>query len=279
MTTIAPDTLAAELGAVADDGFVILERVLGGGEIAAIRTALEPHLQGKYFGRNSFEGFKTQRVYALCAKDPVFADLVSHPRVLRLLDHLLLPNYLLSAALAIHLGAGSDAQGFHHDDGSYGIPRPRPPVSVSTIWAIDDFTEDNGPTELIPGSHRWGDERPAENDPRMRKVVMPAGSVVVFLGTLWHRGGANHTDKPRLGITPQYCQPWARQLENMALAVPQAVAATYPRRVQELLGYSIHPPLMGYVNGMHPARLIDPDYGKRDRIEARRAAEILERRR
>jgi ectoine hydroxylase-related dioxygenase (phytanoyl-CoA dioxygenase family) len=152
-------------------------------------------------------------------------------------------------------------------------------VSVSTIWAIDDFTEDNGPTELIPGSHRWGDERPAENDPRMRKVVMPAGSVVVFLGTLWHRGGANHTDKPRLGITPQYCQPWARQLENMALAVPQAVAATYPRRVQELLGYSIHPPLMGYVNGMHPARLIDPDYGKRDRIEARRAAEILERRR
>ena len=104
-------------------------------------------------------------------------------------------------------------------------------------------------------------------------------AVVVFLGTVWHRGGANAADRPRLGITPQYCQPWARQLENMVLAVPQDVAATYPRRVQELLGYSIHPPLMGYVNGMHPARLIDPEYGKRDRVEARRAAEIFDRRR
>ena len=164
MTTIVVDTLQAELGAVAGEGFVVLERVLGADEIAAIRKALEPHLQGKYFGRNRFEGLRSQRVYALCAKDRVFADLVSHPRVLRLLDHLLEPNYLLSAALAIHLGPGEDAQAFHHDDGSYHIPRPRPAVGVSAIWAIDDFTADNGATEVIPGSHRWGDERPVPDD-------------------------------------------------------------------------------------------------------------------
>lgn len=276
MATIAPDTLEAELSALAVDGFVILERVLGADEIAAIRTALEPHLQGKHFGRNRFEGLRTQRVYALCAKDRVFGDLVSHPRVLRLLDHLLEPNYLLSAALAIHLGVGGEAQEFHSDDGAYHIPRPRPAVGVSAIWSIDDFTADNGATEVVPGSHLWGDERPTPDDPRARKIVMPGGSVVVFQGTLWHRGGPNATDRPRLAITPQYCQPWARQLENMALAVPLEVAAGLPRRVQELLGFSIHPPLMGYVNGMHPARLIDPDYRNRDRVEARRAAEILE---
>lgn len=277
MRTTAPDTLVTELDALATDGFVILDRVLGPAELAALRRALEPHLQGKHFGRNRFEGRRSQRVYALLAKDPVFGDLVGHPRVLRLLDRLLEPSYLLSAALAIHLGPGEDAQPFHFDDGSYHIPRPRPPVGVSTIWAIDDFTVDNGATELIPGSHRWGGEVPAADDARTRAMVMPAGSVVVFLGTLWHRGGANRTHRPRLAITPQYCQPWARQLENMPLAVPLEVAARYPRRVQELLGFSIHAPLMGYVDGLHPARLIDPDYAGRDRVEARQAAMLLER--
>jgi ectoine hydroxylase-related dioxygenase (phytanoyl-CoA dioxygenase family) len=276
MTMTVPDTPRADLDALAADGFVVLERVLSTAEMAAIRRALEPYLQGKHFGRNRFEGLRTQRVYALLAKDPVFADLVGHPRVLCLLDDLLEPNYLLSAALAIHLGPGGDAQPFHYDDGSYHIPRPRAAVGGSAIWAIDDFTAENGATEVIPGSHRWGDERPAPEDSRARKIVMPAGSVVVFQGTLWHRGGANCTDRPRLAITPQYCQPWARQLENMALAVPLEAAARCPQRVQEMLGFSIHPPLMGYVDGMHPARLIDPDYGKRDRVEARTATRLLE---
>jgi ectoine hydroxylase-related dioxygenase (phytanoyl-CoA dioxygenase family) len=268
--------MEAPVDTLTTDGFVVLERVLGAGEIAAIKAALAPHLQATPHGRNRFEGLKSKRVYALVAKDPVFADLVSHPSVLALLDQVLEPNYLLSAALAIHLGPGEDAQTFHYDDGSYHIPRPRPPVGVSAIWAIDEFTEDNGATDLIPGSHRWGDERPSANDARRRKMVMPAGSVVVFLGTLWHRGGANATDRPRLAITPQYCQPWARQLENMALAVPREVAAGCSRQVQGMLGYNIHPPLLGYVDGVHPARLIDPDYARRERVEARRAAELLE---
>jgi ectoine hydroxylase-related dioxygenase (phytanoyl-CoA dioxygenase family) len=265
-----------ELDALTTEGFVVIERALGADEVGGIKAALAPHLASTPTGRNRFEGLRSRRVYALVAKDRVFADLVSHQRVLELVDGVLEANYLLSAALAIHLGPGEDAQKFHYDDGSYHIPRPRPPVGVSAIWALDDFTAANGATELIPGSHRWSDERPSPNDPRSRKITMPAGSVVVFLGTTWHRGGANTTDHPRLAITPQYCQPWARQLENMALAVPQEVAARCSRRVQGLLGYNIHPPLMGYVNGLHPARLIDPDYGKRDRVEARRATEILE---
>jgi len=276
MTTTAPDTLQAELDALASEGFVVLERVLSSKEISSLCTALNPYLQGQHYGRNRFEGLRTQRVYALVAKDPVFADLVVHPRLLGLLDALLEPNYLLSAALAIHLGPGEEAQPFHYDDGSYHVPRPRPAIGGSAIWALDNFTADNGATEVIPGSHRWGNERPLADDQRVRTIVMPAGSVVVFQGTLWHRGGANRSDRSRLAITPQYCQPWARQLENMALAVPLDVAARCPQRVQEMLGFSIHPPLMGYVDGMHPARLIDPAYGKRDRVEARTATRLLE---
>jgi ectoine hydroxylase-related dioxygenase (phytanoyl-CoA dioxygenase family) len=265
-----------ELSALARDGYVVIERLLGSREIAGVRRALIPHLDGTHMGRNRFEGLRSQRVYALLAKSAVFAALVSHPDVLALLDHLLEPNYLLSGALAIQIEPGEDRQRLHFDDGFYGIPRPRPSVSITTIWAIDHFTETNGATEIIPGSHLWADELPQPDDPRIRKVVMPAGSVVVFHGTLWHRGGANASAAPRLAITPQYCQPWARQQETMVLAVPRDVVAGYPRRIQELIGYGIHPPFMGHVNGLHPARLIDPRYRERDRVDARRAAELLE---
>ena len=85
---------------------------------------------------------------------------------------------------------------------------------------------------------------------------MPAGSLMVALGTLWHRGGANRSQASRLAITPQYCIAWARQQENMTLAVPPERAAAYPERVRELLGYSIHPPFMGHVDGRHPAKTL-----------------------
>jgi ectoine hydroxylase-related dioxygenase (phytanoyl-CoA dioxygenase family) len=200
---------------------------------------------------NDFEGFRTNRVYPLMATAPSVAHLVEHPWVLALLERLLRPNYLLSANLAINLWPGETAQQLHHHDGFYPIPRPRPAISVSTVWAVDDFTPDNGATEIVPGSHHWGDEPPADDDPRIVAVEMPPGSVVVFAGTLWHGGGANRTDAPRLAISPQYCEPWARQQETQMVAVGQT-AATYSDRIRALLGYSIHPPFMGHIDGLHP---------------------------
>ena len=177
-------------------------------------------MRSHYRGRNDFEGFATNRVYGLLAKSPTEATLVTHPRVLAILDAMLLPGYLLSANLAINLLPGETAQDVHFDDTFYPVPRPRRPIGISTIWAIDDFTAANGATEVIPGSHRWGDGPPPP-DAELVTVEMPAGSVVVFAGTLFHRGGANTTDRPRLAITPQYCEPWARQQENMMAVVGQ----------------------------------------------------------
>ena len=130
----------------------------------------------------------------------------------------------------------------------------------------------NGATEIIPRSHKWGGDEvagarfaesfvngkhvPVQDHPDLEKVIMPAGSLMLTPGTLWHRGGANRSQGSRLAITPQYCVAWGRQMETMLLAVPPHIVAQYPERVQQLLGYSIHPPFMGHVDGMHPMRVL-----------------------
>ena len=257
-------------------GFLIFERVLPADKIAEIRAALAPHLGRDLKGRNDFEGLNTNRVYALLAKSPVFAELVIHPLVLGFVEAELGPSCLLSAFLAINLHPGETVQPWHTDDGGARLPRPRPALGVSTFWAIDDTTETNGSTEVIPGSHLWDERRidgattPAsfnarsaldqDQDPGFRadavKLAMPSGSLAIAKGTLWHRGGSNRSASPRLIITPQYCAGWVRQLENMCLAVPQEAAENLPERARELIGYSIHPPFMGYVDGVHPKRLL-----------------------
>jgi ectoine hydroxylase-related dioxygenase (phytanoyl-CoA dioxygenase family) len=264
---LVPDPEAdAHASMIRREGFLVLRDVLSPAEVVAMRAALAPHLQGKLMGRNDFEGFHTERVYALLAKDPALALLVEHPRLLAIVDRLLAPHYLLSAFLAIHVHPGETPQGWHFDDGGCHVPRPRPMYGVSAIWALDEFTAENGATQVIPRSHLWGDDTPPPDGTQAVSICMSAGSVVLLAGTLVHRGGASRGGDTRLGVTPQYCQPWLRQLENMSLAVPPDLARQLSPRVQELLGYSIaEPSFMGYVNGLHPKRLIDPDYAQKKR--------------
>lgn len=263
-------SVATHLSNLAVDGFSVIENALPETVMDAVRSELEPYLQQQKMGRNNFEGEHSERVYALLAKSPSMAHLIEHPMILDIVDALLPRNYLLSAALAIKVHPGETPQPFHIDDaaGGLNIPRPRQAFGVSTIWAFDDFTEHNGATEVVPGSHNWPDDRePREEE--IYKVTMPRGSVVVFLGTLLHRGGANRSDAPRLGITPQYCAPGLRQIENMVLAVPPDIAGRYSPRIQNMLGYSvIDPGFMGYVDGQHPLRLIDSNYqGRKHRTD------------
>jgi ectoine hydroxylase-related dioxygenase (phytanoyl-CoA dioxygenase family) len=257
-------------------GYLVFERVLAPDRVTAIRAALAPFLARDLKGRNDFEGTKTNRVYAMLAKSPLFAELAIHPLALAFAEAELGESCLLSAMLAINLHPGETVQPWHFDDGGVKLPRPRPAFGLSAFWAIDDTTELNGSTEIIPGSHLWDERRfegaakPADfintasphaapdfaSRPDAVKLVMPSGSLAITKGTLWHRGGANRSDRPRLIITPQYCAGWVRQLENMALAVPREVAEKLPERARELIGYSIHPPFMGYVDGVHPRRLL-----------------------
>ena len=260
---IAADPEAdAHVSVIRRDGFVVVPDVLSPAEVGSMRDALSPYLQGRRMGRNDFEGFRSERVYALLAKDPRLALLVEHPRLLAIVDRLLWPGYLLAAFLAINVHAGETPQGWHCDDGGCMVPRPRPMYGVSAIWALDRFTVENGATQVIPGSHLWGEDV-APDAADAVSICMSAGSMLVLAGNLMHRGGASQGPGTRLGVTPQYCQPWLRQIENLVLAVPPPLARNLSSRVQDLLGYSIfEPSFVGYVDGVHPKRLIDPDYKK-----------------
>jgi ectoine hydroxylase-related dioxygenase (phytanoyl-CoA dioxygenase family) len=249
-----PDLVEADWSALQRDGYVVLRHLLEPSTVAALRAILTPMLGP--CGRNAFEGRRTQRVYSVVCKTREVDALVEHPRILALLDRLLSPNYLLSQAQVINILPGEDAQLLHHDDSGYRVPRPRAPLGAATVWALDDFTEDNGATSTILGSHLWPDDKvglPEEATP----CVMPAGSAVLFLGTLWHGGGANGSGKPRLAITCQYCEPWLRQHENLTLAMPRDTARGLSENLLKMIGYSINPPFHGMVNGMHPRRLLE----------------------
>lgn len=250
-------TLETLLARVQRDGFVVLPDLLSPEQLQAIRDDVEPHLT--HTGRNPFEGLRTQRIYAVLRRTRTCDALVEHPLVLGLLDRLLMPNYLLSQLQVIRILPGEAAQPLHHDDAFYPFPRPRStPLAAATIVAIDDFTEDNGATRVIPGSHLWDSAHPVDASDA-QPVVMNAGSGIFFLGTLWHSGGENRSDAPRSCVTAQYCQPFLRTQENFFLSVPRHRAASSSKHVQRLLGYSVHAPFMGFVDGMHPKRALDPE--------------------
>ena len=255
------------------DGYTIIEDFLSADELREVRDGLAPYLN-THAGRNNFEGYKTERVYPLVARGRIFEKLTEEPRVLALLDKLLLPGYLLTASQAICIHPGETPQPLHADDMFYRIPRPRPAISISTIVAVDAFTAENGGTEILPGSHDWSDADIASvydgldhdtvsHQNLIRQLVpvrMPAGACVVFSGTLLHRGGANTSDRPRLAFSNQYCEPWARTQENFFLGVPPQLARGMSSRVQQLLGYSIWPPFMGQVTARHPMKALSPDW-------------------
>jgi hypothetical protein len=170
-TSVDPSVVEADMAALARDGYVIWENLLSADDCREIREVVQPWLG--HTGRNSFEGRRTQRIYSVLSRTRVCDRLVDHPRLLAVLDRLLMPNYLLSALQAINIQPGEAAQLAHHDDGFYPVPRPREPLAAATIWAIDDFTADNGATVLYPRSHSWGKRRPGPDDEAL-PVVMPA---------------------------------------------------------------------------------------------------------
>lgn len=260
MTTIprlGPDATVAEIVTAMDEvGCGVVEGFLSAERVAALQAELAPVRAATPAGRNDFEGFGTRRIYALFAKVRGFDDIATDARVLGVLDAVLGEHYQLSAPVGIDIGPGEAAQMLHTDDIIYPIPHPHPEVVVNTMWALDDFTVDNGATMVIPGSHHRGPDDPPDPADAI-PATMPAGSVLFYRGSLWHHGGANRTDRRRLGVILEYVAGWLRPQENHVLAMPPEVVAGLDERLAELLGYNVCPPFIGYVDGRHPLRLLD----------------------
>ena len=257
-----------------EQGYTVIEDFLTAGQLQLAREFLDRRT-GAYQGRNNFEGEKTERIYALLTQAKVFQDIVEDQRIMDACGKFLEANYLLTTSQAICIHPGESPQPWHCDDAFYTIPRPRA-VAMSTIIAIDDFSEANGCTEVVPGSNRWtdseigGDYRDGERETdldfasRMTDksipVEMPAGSCVIFAGNTLHRGGRNSSTEVRRALSNQYCQPWARTIENFYLTIPREAVSKMSPKIQSLLGYSVHPPFMGQVSGSHPLKTLDSGF-------------------
>jgi ectoine hydroxylase-related dioxygenase (phytanoyl-CoA dioxygenase family) len=256
--TLAPSTLSVHAERVREEGWAVLEGAIEEDlcdEIFADLLRLERAL-GIVPASNLFEGVKTTRIYNLLVHGDLYQRIPIHPNVLPVVEQVLDPGLLISSLSSIAIGPDESEQMIHADDQLIPIPKPHPPIICNTMWAITDFTEENGATRLVPGTH-LSDHSP---EPFLHydsiPATMPKGSVLVWVGSLWHGGGANHTDERRVGIAMNYCAGFMRQQENQQLGIPVEIARTFPRRLQELVGYSIYNGLVGHIDKQHPGKLI-----------------------
>ena len=235
-------------------GYVICEGVLSPDELARVRSALDPLLEATPTGRNPFEGFRTRRVYSPLAKTRVLDDLVLSPWLKELADRLIGPH-TLSSVSGVQIGPGEVGQPVHFDAAAYPLPRTFGEVVFNTMWALDDFTADNGATVLYRGSNHWPDTTlPPDIEPI--QAVMPAGSVLIWPGKTLHGGGPNRTDRWRFGLIVEFVAGWLRTHENIQASIHPDIARELPPRLQELIGYHLYPEFLGFVDGRHPRRVL-----------------------
>jgi ectoine hydroxylase-related dioxygenase (phytanoyl-CoA dioxygenase family) len=248
----------AHLDRIAEDGYTILERVIEPELVAALLADLErlEHEYGIVPARNPFEGTRTVRIYNLLVHGPLYQRIPVHEAVLPVVEGVLDPGCLVSSLSSIAIEPGEVAQPIHADDQLIPLPKPHPAIICNTMWALTDFTAENGATRVVPGSHR------ADHSPAFGRhydsvaAEMPAGSVLVWHGSLWHGGGANRTTRRRVGIAMNYCAGYLRQQENQQLGIPRELVRTFSPRLQELVGYGLYNGLIGHIDKHVPAELL-----------------------
>jgi ectoine hydroxylase-related dioxygenase (phytanoyl-CoA dioxygenase family) len=240
------------------NGYTVLERVIEPELVDALADALlrlERELRVRP-GANRFEGDRTIRIYNLLAHDRIFEAVPVHPAVLPLVERVLDSGCLVSSLSSISIDPGEDAQPVHADDTLIGLPRPHPPVVCNSMWALTDFTEGNGATRVVPGSHRHPEKPEFGRHYDTVPAEMPRGSVLVWNGSLWHGGGANRSSQRRVGIAMNYCAGFIRQQENQQLGVPLERVREFSPRLQELAGFGTYKHLMGHIEKRSPIQVV-----------------------
>lgn len=260
MTTIDVEHHRREL---VEEGYTIVERLIPDSvvdELSAAVQRLERELAVQP-GDNRFEGNRTVRTYNLLARDPAWQQVPVEPTVLGLVESVLGTQCLVSSLASISLHPGESAQVMHSDDQMFGLPQPHPAVVCNAMWALTDFTEANGATVVVPGSHTWDppDYRSDDGHPDAVVAEMPRGSVLIWQGSTWHGGGANTSDEVRVGVAMNYCAGFIRQQENQQLGIPHETLATFSPQLRQLCGLGMYRGLTGNIDKRSPAEVLFGD--------------------
>jgi ectoine hydroxylase-related dioxygenase (phytanoyl-CoA dioxygenase family) len=218
-----------------------------------VAIELRPHFDefgDQYYA--DFEGYKTLRLSEILARSRTSAELIGDAFMLRVIDEILLPhciNYRIGSCTGIEILPGETVQVLHTDAGIYPIHIQGMELQVSAMWALSDFNLENGATHVLPGSQYGPPRSSVTNASHAIQVPMATGSVLLYLGSVLHGGGANKTDLPRMGLVNTYALGWLRQEENHYLAIPREIAESYPKHIRQLMGYQSHGPILGTYPG------------------------------
>jgi len=258
-----PDEIAA---VIARDGCVVLDRVASPEQIAKFRAEVAPYEAANSSGSDDFAGRRTKRTGALIARSATARDFVTHPSVLgavaKVLGHA--TGFQLHLTQLISIGPGEPMQQIHRDQWAFDFfPFPNGyEVQCNTIWAMSDFSAENGATRVIPGSNHYADKLKFVEE-QTEPAEMTAGSVLFYTGSLYHGGGANRSQQVRSGLNLTYNLAWLRQEENQYLACPQDVARTLPDPLLRLMGYARGAYALGYVGDLRdPLETLKPGAAK-----------------
>jgi ectoine hydroxylase-related dioxygenase (phytanoyl-CoA dioxygenase family) len=252
--------LASHLERMKRDGFTIVENAIDLGLVAQLRDdifRLERELAVQP-ATNVFEGTRTLRIYNLLARGAIYQQVPVHESVLPIIEGVLDRGCLVSSLSSIAIGPGESEQPLHADDQLIPLPKPHVSIICNSMWALTDFTLDNGATRFVPGSHRADRSPMPFGEPVETRVAeMKAGSVLVFDGSIWHGGGANRTHERRLGLAMNYCAGWLRQQENQQLGIPLDVARGFSPRLRKLAGFGLYKKLIGHIDKCSPDDLLE----------------------
>jgi len=243
------------------DGVVIIDNVITPTMVDQILSELDTWLSSIPTAKGDWLGTKTRRLHGLLRKSPTLCKNVANPCILPIVDRMLLPwcdKYQLSSCSIPSIGPGESPQELHRDTLIYPISNPSERIHhLTTFWALSDFRDENGATRVVPGSHKWGDDYIPTQDETVA-AEMDKGSVVMFQGAVFHGGGGNHTSHDwRTAIYMAYNLGWLKQEETHFLVNPPEIAREFPTRVQQLIGYQMHSPWLGWYDLQDPIRLID----------------------
>jgi ectoine hydroxylase-related dioxygenase (phytanoyl-CoA dioxygenase family) len=260
-----PSTATAEeaAAALAADGAVVVDELVAPEVMDAVADELAPYVEATATGPDDFSGHNTRRTGALIARSPTSRQLIMAPLVLDTVAAVLAhaTNHQLHLTQLISIGPGEPAQPLHRDQWAFDFftfPAGYE-VQCNTIWALTDFTEENGATRVVPGSNHFEDKLRLTHDDTV-PAEMRKGSVLFYTGSVYHGGGANRSDAVRVGVNITYNLAWLRQEENQYLSVPFDVARTLPVDLLRLMGYARGAYALGYVDDLRdPISVVRPD--------------------